>query len=1556
MRKHFLQTVQRMKKKKSITGRILKALLIIIGIPIILIWLLIILLYIPSVQRWAVNIVSEEISESSGYDIEIESVHLAFPLKLKIRDFNMSKNGITYIWSDKFDANVSFWPLLGGDVELNFVSLEDVRLDTKEMIPSMAIEGNIKHFRSAARNIELANEIANLRQVHLYGADLNIEVKDTVIVEEEETDEEPSKWIINLHKAKIENSSIAISIPKDTLTIKADIGLLRARNGLADLSKNKFDLRNLLVEKGSIEYDKGIRSKEEAPLEHLCLNNISLNLRNVKYDLQNAEATLANLRFNQPGGMNITESEARISANSTALNIERFSARSANGSYLSISTSVPWLAFAELPNKTIEMQLNAGLYKKDLAALLTQEQYDELSTFNEKIIETSIKAKGNRGYLKIDTMHIDIPDYATIGMNGYAYNFLDPENLEAAATLDCTNGNISKLMEMQDSCSSIKEIAALYSAVTYKEGKFDADVLFNGLSGRIECDAVFETNSMAYSADMKIHGIDLTGVLPEIPLKSLTTSLMAKGEGIDLFSQNTRYSILLELDSAEYDNISLRDICLNAKQRSGKSHITVASQDPNLKLDLDAETDISREVIKNRTSLIAENIDLKGLGLSQERFKTGLKLGIGLSTDMNKRHRLNLEGKDIAVATETDEFAPKDIAFNFETTPDSTYITAQNGDLVINGSMQCGYTELSASLDNIKKMFDDAAKNQEMEHYLQDYERLLPPITLNMECGTENIAANALAMNGMETDNIRMNLKIDAAEGLNMNAGIYGFRTEALNLDTIRMFTRQEGNRMRYLAGIRSTSVDQAEQKETYSALIYGYMLNDSLTTNFAYRDSKDSLAIKLGLLSTMKPQTLNVNFAPEAIFMGKKFLFHTDNYLRIGKEYSVEADITLENNNNSGIHLYTTPDSAYKYNANLELFNIDLEEVTGIVPYAPDISGTLNADVHFRHGEQGMLISSDIYADEVEYEGTFIGNEIAELVYFPKNDGTHYLDALLMHDEEEILHVNGNYLENDTLSGLSGTGTLTRFPLSITKAFTKATGIELDGYIDGDLSLKGKLSNMESNGSISFDSVYIHAHNIGTSLHMTDKSVNIEENKILFNDFDIYAHGNNPFKINGDVDISDLTDPAFNLRMNAKEYQLINSRKKKNSMLYGNLMLDMRGMIGGTLSSMSMYGNVTLLRKSNLTYVMLDGPIESEKELDGLVEFVNFNDTTSYAIPVKQEIDLGNTNINLNLSIEDGARINVDLDEARNNYVTTQGSGNLQIRYTNTNGLTVGGRYTMNDGEFKITLPIIPLKTLNISDGSEIVWSGEVFNPEINITALERVTSSVTFEDNSMLPVPFDVGVKVTNNLDDMALDFVMSSPANSTIQSELNALDKESMNRYAVTMLITGSYAGNKNISVSNAVSSFIDAKINDIAGTAMKNVSVNVGINDATNAETGSTYKNYSFSFSKRFWNDRITVVIGGEVNSGDHPRGNNGFINNASLEWKVSESNNRFLKLFYDKNFESILEGEVTETGVGYVYKRKLDRLKDLFIFRKKEEQEKEKNKSNGTRNREQSKQD
>ena len=92
---------------------------------------------------------------------------------------------------------------------------------------------------------------------------------------------------------------------------------------------------------------------------------------------------------------------------------------------------------------------------------------------------------------------------------------------------------------------------------------------------------------------------------------------------------------------------------------------------------------------------------------------------------------------------------------------------------------------------------------------------------------------------------------------------------------------------------------------------------------------------------------------------------------------------------------------------------------------------------------------------------------------------------------------------------------------------------------------------------------------------------------------------------------------------------------------------------------------------------------------------------------------------------------------------------------------------------------------------------------------------------------------------------------------------------------------------------------------------------------------------FSFAKRLWGNRLRVIVGGKVSSGENAV-NNGqtIIDNVSLEYRLDNTATRYIKLYYDKNYESLLEGELTEMGAGAVFRRKSTKLGDLFIFRKK----------------------
>ena len=135
-------------------------------------------------------------------------------------------------------------------------------------------------------------------------------------------------------------------------------------------------------------------------------------------------------------------------------------------------------------------------------------------------------------------------------------------------------------------------------------------------------------------------------------------------------------------------------------------------------------------------------------------------------------------------------------------------------------------------------------------------------------------------------------------------------------------------------------------------------------------------------------------------------------------------------------------------------------------------------------------------------------------------------------------------------------------------------------------------------------------------------------------------------------------------------------------------------------------------------------------------------------------------------------------------------------------------------------------------------------------------------------------------------------------------------------------------------NPLDNSLDNLIDNPSGNSMDNSLDNSVARDLTDG-TGSTLVDYSFRYSQRFFNDRVQINIGGKVTTGNNATNNaESFIDNVSLEYRVDNSGTRYLRAFHNKNYEDLLDGEITETGVGVLFRKKMDSLSDLWIFGKK----------------------
>ena len=328
-------------------------------------------------------------------------------------------------------------------------------------------------------------------------------------------------------------------------------------------------------------------------------------------------------------------------------------------------------------------------------------------------------------------------------------------------------------------------------------------------------------------------------------------------------------------------------------------------------------------------------------------------------------------------------------------------------------------------------------------------------------------------------------------------------------------------------------------------------------------------------------------------------------------------------------------------------------------------------------------------------------------------------------------------------------------------------------------------------------------------------------------------------------------------------------------------------------------------------------------------MKFTDFNGRKEIAVA---KPELTGIDIDLSINIDEGAHIMCALNTDQSNYIDLVGGGSLRMQYNSIDNLRLTGRYTLSNGEMKYSLPVIPLKTFTIQDGSYVEFIGDAMNPRLNITATEETKASVSTDGGTGRSVLFNCGVKITKTLQDMGLEFIIDAPEDMAIHNELQTMTAENRGKLAVTMLTTGMYIadGNTNaFSMNSALSAFLNSQINSISGNALRTLDLSFGM-DNTTTGTGEVHTDYSFKFSKRFWNNRLRIVIGGKVSSGAAvDNQDDTFFDNVTLEYRLSQNSNKYLKLFYDRDSYDWLEGYVGQYGAGFMYRRKLQKLTDLF---------------------------
>ena len=306
-----------------------------------------------------------------------------------------------------------------------------------------------------------------------------------------------------------------------------------------------------------------------------------------------------------------------------------------------------------------------------------------------------------------------------------------------------------------------------------------------------------------------------------------------------------------------------------------------------------------------------------------------------------------------------------------------------------------------------------------------------------------------------------------------------------------------------------------------------------------------------------------------------------------------------------------------------------------------------------------------------------------------------------------------------------------------------------------------------------------------------------------------------------------------------------------------------------------------------------------------------------------------------------------MDLSADGSNRIDLQGGGNLTFTMNPLGDVSLSGKYVLSGGTVRYNPPVISQKIFKITPDSYVDWVGNVADPAFNITAVETVRASVSADGQDSRSVNFNISINIRNTLNDLEVSFGLSAPEDLTMQNQLNSLTAEQRANQAMNLLIYNTYTGpgtTAKVSTENPLNSFIQKELNQWAQNNLKGVDLSFGIDSYGEDDPNGQRTDYSYRLSKSLFSNRVRAVIGGKFSTDADPSQNlkENLIDDISLEYMLTKRDNMYLKVFRHTGYESILEGEITETGVGFVIRKKLLRLGDLFKpMRPKAEKEKQK---------------
>lgn len=1583
------------KKQHKLPGWVRIPLKTVVGILVAVI-LIPILLYIPPVQTFVKDLACKIVYNSTGMKIEVDRFRLKFPLDVSLLGVSVVEaSGDTMVMAREAIADVKLLPLLGLDVKLNNLELNDgyYRMVSPDSSMIMKIRAHYLAVDSKS-SMDIAKSRLIINEARLKDGDVSL-FMDVWKQKPTPTDTTSTPFYIEARKLDVENIRFAMSMLPTIDSLTLETNHLTLTDGVIDLASNCISAGVAGIEGGKAVYiaptpeyvaahpapgtPEYIKQHPEWVEEHkadqpsapmtirvneinvqnfgalyttkgtkplpgfdpayLEVSDVNLSLKDFYNRQTDLKLPLTSLSAKERSGLQIVEGSGLVALSEEGIQIGDLNIRTLY-SKIFADAGVPFALMEMRPEAPVKADLNASLGMGDLRLLMP-----DFGEYIEKLpglpLNAILSASGTLGDIDLNKLDVGMPGIFSVSGEGWAENTLDIKKLRASINVKGEVSNPSPLNKFmpQNSGFELPKLR-LTGDLGARGGEYTAKLDLRTELGDLLADANIGLNSERYKADLKICDINVATFMPDLGVGRVDASLTASGQGFDPTKPTATTDILAYISRLDYNHQTLRDITLKGGLADGRFSLNLDSPNENLNLTASLAGRLAEDAYCVAGGIKAYNVDLKGLGLSETESYGRADIGI----DVTARPQRWLYDADISVGSlfwNLPDIAvniSQPISLHFTSETDNVFCSLLAPGAAVDFEAYEGLESVIESFTKTSESISGQLKMQEID--MEELSASLPEFRLSANANGRGILRQFLEPSEVGIDTLAFNFRNDSI----LHGGLLArnITTSALDIDTVTLGLKERGKLMDYRlhVGNRPGTFD-----EIADVNLNGYVGANRLSAFLTQKNLQGQTGYRFGFTGALMDSTVSLHFTPlRATIAYLPWTFNDDNHIDYDLgELTLDANLKAQSKESS-ILLMTEPSPLGGNDLHLALDNIKIQDFLQMSILAPPVKATINSDIRVHYDGKSLSGHGNIAAFDLWYEKRRVGD--LDLLLDASMDG----DSC---NAEIGLNVDGKKAISLTalLADENGGGlepkeidlNLTRFPLSIANPFLDKDMAQLRGYLNGSMQMTGSLKQPLLNGSLSCDTVGVYIPMMGSSLYFSSNPLVVDNNVVKFNDFSIYGANRNPLRINGDVDASKFTDVRFDLDARADNFQLIGNDARARSDIYGKLFLNLTAGVKGPMRHFDVQANLNILGTTNVTYVLpLDNNAIQTVGTSDVVKFVNFADTLQVVAADSIEPTTMAMRINAGVTITPGTEITVILSSNGTDKVQLHPSGTLSFFQNYMGDMTLNGPLYLGSGMARYSIPIVGTKQFSIDPQSHVTFTGDILNPTLAISATDQIKASVVNTSGNSSLVNFLVGLDATGSLSAPQVKFDLSTDDDLSLSNELKSMSADQRSTQAMNLLITGIYqgAGMKTTTapLTGNLYGMLASELNSWAAKTIRGVDLSFGVDQYDRSVDGqnSTTTSYSYQVSKSLFNNKFKIVVGGNYSTDANADENfaENLVSDVSFEYMLKQTSNlsMLVRLFRHVGYESILEGEITEMGVGFTMRRRLSDLKRLFRVR------------------------